>query len=150
MKINETRPANSPSAIKKAKKASASGGVGFADILSQADEAGDSAAAAPVADAATVAAVNNSLLSLQEVPEDEYRDRKAAAQGRITLDKLEDLRHQLLSGTIAFSTLRNLEQVIESQRKFTAFDPRLKEILDEIELRAAVELAKLERAKRHE
>ena len=48
-------------------------------------------------------------------------------------------------GTLPFSTIRQLEDLVSEQRTH-ATDPLLQEILDEIEVRAAVELAKLEMA----
>ena len=130
--------------LKKAKKSASAGGAQFSQLLSQAGDAEESQAATPVAETAAATPVST-LLSLQEIPEDQYQDRKAAAQGKITLNKLEELRHQLLTGRVSPSTLRGLEQVIAAQRKLTAFNPNLKSLLDEIELRAAVELAKLQK-----
>ena len=50
----------------------------------------------------------------------------------------------LLLGTIPMSKLEQLAQLIRAKRE-QIDDPKLLEILDEIELRAAVELAKLSR-----
>jgi hypothetical protein len=59
------------------------------------------------------------------------------------LDRLEELRLGLLAGTIPRDRLESLEQIVREHRDQVA-DPRLGEILDEIELRARVELAKLD------
>jgi hypothetical protein len=61
------------------------------------------------------------------------------------LDRLEDIRHGLLMGAIPRDRLQELAAAVRRQRE-AIDDPRLVEILDEIELRARVELAKLERS----
>ena len=58
------------------------------------------------------------------------------------LDNLEEIRLGLLLGTIPVSRLEQLAQLVRAQRE-QVNDPKLTAILDEIELRAAVELAKL-------
>ena len=61
------------------------------------------------------------------------------------LDKLEEIRLGLLLGTIPQSRLEQLAHLVRAQRE-QVNDPKLTAILDEIELRAAVELAKLTRS----
>ena len=58
------------------------------------------------------------------------------------LDHLDDIRLGLLMGAIPISKLTSLVQVVKDQRD-QVDDPRLASVLDEIEVRAAVELAKL-------
>ena len=50
----------------------------------------------------------------------------------------------LLAGGIPVSQLQNIVNLVSRQREAVS-DPRLKELLDEIELRARVEVAKYER-----
>ncbi|MCA1989088.1 MAG: flagellar assembly protein FliX [Desulfarculus sp.] len=61
------------------------------------------------------------------------------------LDRLEEVRRGLLLGIVPRETLNNLAQMVRARRE-TAQDPRLAALLDEIELRAEVEIAKLSRA----
>ena len=61
----------------------------------------------------------------------------------MTLDALDELRMALLTGRLPTNLLHEMEQLVIEQRQQTT-DPYLEEILDEIELRAAVELAKRE------
>jgi hypothetical protein len=68
------------------------------------------------------------------------RSKKRAEE---ILDKLEDIRIGLLTGSISRDRLEALDQMVQQHRDQVA-DPRLAEILDEIELRARVELAKLD------
>jgi hypothetical protein len=121
------------------------GATGFADALSAAEAAAGVDAAGGVEATTSIAAVGGigALLGAQEVSEHEVRKRKAVRQGRVTLEALEQLRDALLIGTLPLSTLTRLEALVAEERGRTN-DPVLQQILDEIELRAAVELAKLE------
>ena len=88
----------------------------------------------------------NSILGVQEVsdvPEREAR-RQLVGWGENILDKLDEIRHGLLIGAIPKDRLTNLAQTLR-ERRANVRDPQLIEIIDEIELRAEVELAKLTR-----
>jgi len=85
----------------------------------------------------------DSLLALQEVSEDPRRRRRAMKRGQELLDRLDAIRIALLSGHPPKEQLQKLAEALKSRKEPVA-DPRLAEILDEIEIRAAVELAKLE------
>jgi hypothetical protein len=60
------------------------------------------------------------------------------------MDKLEEIRHGLLMGTLPLDKLTALSASLRDRRE-TCHDPRLAALLDEIELRAEVEIAKLTR-----
>jgi hypothetical protein len=68
----------------------------------------------------------------------------ARQYGDDLLDRLESLRRDILLGAIPKEKLANLAHALRAQRGQTD-DPRLKQIIDEIELRAKVEIAKLTR-----
>ena len=70
---------------------------------------------------------------------------KNLAKGRAVfiLDRLEDIRQGLLLGAISQSGLQELARTIREARGET-LDPKMSDILDDIELRAKIELAKLE------
>ena len=57
------------------------------------------------------------------------------------LDILDDIKLALLAGQLPKSKLSRLLSVVERQQGIFS-DPRLKDVLDQIELRARVELAK--------
>ncbi len=120
------------------------GGASFSAFLDSADAASDVASSEPVSTAAPVLGAG-ALLGLQEVNEEEVARRKAVKKGRTAIEALEQLRDSLLTGTLSPNTIRQLEQIVNEQR-VGHNDSRLHHILDEIEVRAAVELAKLERA----
>ncbi len=60
---------------------------------------------------------------------------------------LDELRDGLLGGAVPRVTLSRIAQAV-GQRQDHFADPKLQGVLDEIELRACVELAKLEQADR--
>ena len=84
----------------------------------------------------------DALLAAQELPDDLAERRKGRRRGETILQQLDEIRLGLLSGTIPAAQLGALARVVRDQRD-QVMDPRLREILGEIELRAAVELAKL-------
>ncbi|MBA5779307.1 flagellar assembly protein FliX [Stappia sp. F7233] len=97
------------------------------------------------ASASTAAAASfggiDALLALQEV-EDPLAERKRAARhGRDLLDTLDQLKADLLAGRVAPDRLERL--AAQLSRRKPGDDPYLEAILDEIDLRARVELAKL-------
>jgi hypothetical protein len=102
---------------------------------------GGETVAEPVA-AAPLAGVG-ALFALQEVPDATTGRRKAAvARGDLLLDRLGDIQIGLLDGAIDRRGLTQLAAAVRGARAGTD-DPALQGVLDEIELRAAVELAKL-------
>jgi len=87
-----------------------------------------------------------SIVAVQETPDaTEERSRGLLRQyGDNVLDRLDDLRRQVLLGVVSKERLVDLARTLRTRRQTTE-DPRLKEIIDEIELRAEVEIAKLTR-----
>jgi len=86
------------------------------------------------------------VLAVQETP-DAVKGRarqRARDRGLKMLDFLEEIRVGLLMGAIPRDRLEQLAQMVRAKRE-QIDDPKLTAILDEIELRAAVELAKLSR-----
>lgn len=144
MKINETGYAKPAGGVKKRGSVTSVGG--FSDLL---DVGGSDAPGAPsLSDVSATAALNN-LLALQEISEEDIQRRKLQQQGNNMLDSLENLRSQLLSGVVPLATLQDLDRQLFIQKQFVS-DPRLNEIIADIELRVAVERAKLQAAARHD
>lgn len=99
------------------------------------------------AGAAEALASIGSLLSLQSVDSDAgggRANRRLMVRAEEMLERLEEIRHGLLMGSIPKSILADLAQMVRSRRE-AGGHPHLIAILDEIELRAEVELAKLSR-----
>ena len=110
----------------------------FAEALSQ--DTATTAANAPKA----VATVDN-LFMLQEVAEDLTGRRRAAVKrGDNMLDRLDDIRIALLTGSLPRGQLESLRRMAK-ERGDILNDPQLQSVLDEIDLRVAVELAKLDK-----
>ena len=85
----------------------------------------------------------DSLLALQDVSDKGEGSAQARARAELMLERLEEIRRGLLLGTISHSELQELAHAARQSRE--AFvDPHLGEVLDDIELRAKVELAKYE------
>jgi hypothetical protein len=101
------------------------------------------ASTSAVAGSAPIGAVD-ALLLLQGVEDStsEQANARARLRGRMLLERLDEIRHGLLLGRIPRESLTDLARVARL-RKEAATDPRLAEVLGEIELRAEVELAKL-------
>ncbi|HEY1709025.1 MAG TPA: flagellar assembly protein FliX [Rhizomicrobium sp.] len=91
---------------------------------------------------ATIGAVEN-ILMLQELDDSTSGPSKGVARGQQLLDLLDAVRDGLLAGGIPRSTLNRLASAVTRRHESFA-DPKLQGVLDEIELRAHVELAKLE------
>ena len=85
------------------------------------------------------------LFALREVGDSTAERRKAMARANHILDRLGDLQLGLLTGAIDRQSLADLAASARAARGATA-DPGLQGVLNEIELRAAVELAKLSAA----
>lgn len=85
----------------------------------------------------------DSILSLQEVGDstEEESRRQLYRRGEDILDRLSEIQAEILSGAISVDRLQNLAQLLRTRRE-TVEDPRLQQIIDEIELRAEVEIAK--------
>jgi hypothetical protein len=113
------------------------GGSSFADaVASEPQAAPTSAPAAPP----TI----EGLFALQEVADELTNRRRAAARGSALLDRLDDLRLALLSGKMPRTQLEQLREMAREHGP-AADDPKLAGILSDIELRVAVELAKLDK-----
>ena len=112
-------------------------GAGFS--VDQTDNATESR---PVTGAAPIPVVS-SLLSIQEVDDRGHGRAQSLNQAEEMLDLLDDIRHGLLTGILPERKLRRL-LALTSVKREGFIDPRLSLILSDIELRAKVELAKLE------
>jgi len=120
--------------IKRTMKSSSSASTSFARHLGESEETGATG---------SVAATGNisGILGIQEVDDALERAAKGKLRAEDILDCLEDLRLELLTGEISQENLLKLTRIVSTHRAQIK-DPRLTEILDAIDLRAQVELAK--------
>jgi hypothetical protein len=136
MKISGPSGSSSTSAARGAGRAAAGG---FS--LSAAEEAAEAADAQRMAGLDGVMTVS-ALLALQGVEDPTQRRKRAMGRASRLLDMLDDLKVAMLEGRASPATLDNLARAVREQRE-TTDDPGLNDVLNQIETRAAVELAKL-------
>ncbi|MSP50141.1 MAG: flagellar assembly protein FliX [Alphaproteobacteria bacterium] len=133
MKVDPTGTAKAASVRRPDKGSQAKPGE-FSKLLEGLDE--------PEAPRATAAAAPvDPVVGVRDATDRSGRRSKQRAED--ILDRLEEIRLGLLAGAIPRDRLEALDQLVQQHRDRVA-DPRLSEILDEIELRARVELAKLD------
>jgi len=139
MKIDPTQIR--PAATRRAGAAQPSSGGGFAAALHEESAAAGGHGA--VGGSVGLGGVST-VLALQGAPDSTERRarQRAVERGASMLDELEELRLGLLLGVVPRARLEQLAQMVRVRRE-QVDDPKLMAILDEIELRAAVELANL-------
>jgi len=84
----------------------------------------------------------DAIVALQGIDDSTTSNKKAIKKSLDLLDRLDEIRHGLLIGAIPVGRLQQLKTTLE-QMKIPADDPELETIVRDIEVRAAVELAKL-------
>lgn len=85
-----------------------------------------------------------SLLALQGVEDAVERKKRGVTKGRRALDVLDELKLGMIGGSLDTGTLARLKVAAEGLTDGTG-DPGLDGVLAEIDLRVAVELAKVAR-----
>ena len=136
MEIKRVDKAGAAKGVKGASHVSGASRGQFAALL---DEVGQ----APTGAIGAIAPLNalDSLLSIQEAGDALESKGKSKQRAEQLLDQMDNIRLSLLDGTIPRHQLENLARMAQSRRE-TVDDPVLKAVLDEIDLRAQVELAK--------
>lgn len=135
-----------PSSTQAAQNAKRAGIVAPGFVLPSDGASGASAAthvnrAAPLTNLGNIAA----LLSLQGQEDVTERRRRATKRSNALLDQLDGIRISILGGGVSRDQVAALSSTLREYRD-QVDDPGLNAILDDVELRAEVELAKLERA----
>ncbi|WP_341701908.1 flagellar assembly protein FliX [Ferrovibrio sp.] len=128
-----------PGAPKRAGSSGATGDTSFSSLLKTSEKP-----VGPVSQSAPMAALD-AMLAVQAVDEQgggrKNRER-AFRRGSSLLERLDEIRIGLLQGSIPADRLQTLAATLRSE-KMAVEDPRLAEVMAEIELRCEVELAKL-------
>lgn len=128
-----------PGAPKRTAGSGSAGGANFASLLKGAEKP-----AGQVSQAAPMAALD-AMLTIQAVDEQgggRQNRQRAFRRGSTLLEKLDEIRHGLLEGRMPAAQLQALAQALRNE-KMAIEDPRLADVVAEIELRCEVELAKL-------
>lgn len=94
----------------------------------------------------SIAAVD-ALLAVQGAEDPTARAARRRMQERAdnVLNELDKIRHSLLTGTLTLGHCIDVADVVASHREKIS-DPTLSALLDEIDLRAQVEIAKMRKA----
>ncbi len=131
---NRTTAANSTKGKGKASSADGS----FGDLITGGAKETRSAAATH-----SIASID-ALLAAQSVEDPTARAARKRMQVRADniLTELENMRIALLTGTLTVGHVIDIADVVAAHRE-KIMDPRLHTILDEIDLRAQIEIAKL-------
>jgi hypothetical protein len=87
----------------------------------------------------------DALMALQGVESAEERRRRAVTRGHIALDLLDEMKLALLAGRLGEDMVHKLRAAAAGLKDLSG-DPRVDQVLAEIDLRVEVELAKVESA----
>ena len=139
MKIEGPSKTQGAGSTKKSDKVGTDGS--FEDFIASAPKGTKSAA--PTHSIARV----DALLSVQaaESPTERAARKRMQVRADDILKELDRLRHSLLTGTLTVGQVVDIADVVASHREKIT-DPRLTAILDEIDLRAQIEMAKIQKA----
>jgi len=105
------------------------------------DESEAPKSAQPVASLRTIGGID-ALLALQGQEDPAERKRRAVKRGQVALDALDELKVAVLGGSLGPSTLMRLKSATADLRDASG-DPGLDAVLEAIELRVEVEIAKM-------
>jgi hypothetical protein len=141
LEINGPRRVDTSAVRRAGRVASSASGHSFA-----AEEVAAEKTAAALTGTGPIAAVDT-ILALQGVEDSTDQRTRGVQHGEQLLKLLDEVLDGLLVGGIPRQTLHRLAHAISKRRESFA-DPKLQSVLDEIDLRARVELAKLEQQER--
>lgn len=139
MKIEGPSKTSGTSGSKKSGKVDGDGS--FEDFIAHAPKE-----SAPAAATKSIARVD-SLLAVQaaESPTERAARRRMHARGEDILKELDRLRLGILTGNMTLGQVIDIADVVAAHRE-RINDPKLTAILDEIDLRAQIEIAKARKA----
>ncbi len=137
--INKVEGSSSVRSASPVRKAGKAGGVGGASFSQHLQDDGISAASA-VSGMSGVSGVS-ALIGIQEVEDATERAAKGKKRAQSILKDLDNIQVALITGALSKDQLLHLSASVQSERA-SVDDPRLASILDDIDLRARVELAK--------
>jgi Class II flagellar assembly regulator len=135
MRVGGPGKTNSTTSGKGTKAASKSGAK-----FSVPEETEDTSPSSGVPTSSPIGSID-AIMALQGVGDSTEQDKQALEKGEELLEKLDEIRHGLLLGNVSPQKLLQLKDTLASY-DITKTDPKLAEIVRDIEVRAAVELAK--------
>ena len=135
MRIEKTR-SGAPAGTSR-RSTSAGDRSAFSNALTPSSTVSATHSLSPSVGVASVA----SLMALQGAEDPLEKRRRAERRGRQLLESLDQLKIDLLSSNNPTASLERMKLVMDSARE-DSLDPQLESVIDQIELRIAVELAK--------
>jgi hypothetical protein len=140
MKINDTGKTQKTGKANKSKKSKGSEGS-FGDFIASAPKE-----AAQTKVTQSIVAVD-ALLAVQgaEDPTERASRGKMRQRAETILDGLDEIRSKMLQGSLTVGDMVGIADVVASHREKIS-DPKMTDLMDEIDLRAQVELAKMQMA----
>ena len=133
-----------PSSTQAAQNARRAGGMAAPGFVLPSADFGEVRASGHVAPPTNLSDIG-SLLTLQTQDDPIERRKRATRRTNTLLDQLDGIRLSILGDGVTQQQVAALSATLREYRDHVD-DPSLNAILDDIELRAEVELAKLERA----
>ena len=132
-------------------KSKASSNSGFSNLISGSNSSSGIEQAAPNAASGGVAGVGgiDSIMALQGLDNPTEKRNKALRKGRRMMDALDRLQISVLDGSTSTAHLGLLKRALDEMREESG-DDGLDTALSHIEVRTAVEIAKLERQKKEQ
>ncbi len=142
MKVEGPGKTGKTGKAQKSQKSRKADAAAFAKLLDEAMGASSSEGAQETSGVSPAQQID-ALLAAQQAEDSTAGggNRRARKRADYLLDALERIQAGILTGTLSTTALDNLARVVSSHRD-TVTDPKLAELLDGIELRARVELAK--------
>jgi hypothetical protein len=142
MRITDTGSSSKVNNTKRKKGVSAASGTGaFAEIFGAENGVDAAPEASAPANVGSVLSLD-SLNMLANLNNEEFVKKQNIDWGRDILSELESIKYQILNGKISYASLSNLKERLHNI-PLNSQDNKLKQIVEEIEIRAAVELEKL-------
>lgn len=139
MKITDIFNSGKITSTKKKGKAGDVGSADFGSLLDEPQEASSAEEAAP-----TSQVLGANILYSQALYSEVEVQRRHVHRGNRLLDNLDGIKRQMLDGELSYDSLVRVKEELKYAPQNTT-DRNLQEIIKEIELRAEVEIAKLER-----
>lgn len=140
-KVDGSGTIRGPQAAREVRRPVKAGGASSASFVKHLDGPSEQEAVLATGGVGNLGAISQ-IVGLQEVDDALARRKRGRSRAVDLLDRLEMIRIGLLTGSIGKDQLLQLAQLV-SNRRGDVGDPRLAAILDDIELRVRVELAKL-------
>lgn len=139
MKVQGPSGTQKSSESKKSSKSSSASGAKFGSFM----DAGDAGEVRTTTATNSINSVD-SLLAIQASEDPTARAAKSRMRDRAhsILDKLENLKMSMLVGNVTVGELLGIADVVAAHRE-KIDDPHLIAILDEVDLRAQIEIAKM-------